>query len=83
MSMFVPESRVDILYQKFSNQAYVSREYWNATRDFKLDPLYQHNVTEYIVDLKLQKHQHEFILDTSLVPPPGNDPESSDFQSAA
>ena len=83
MSQFTPESQVDELYRRFANQPYVPATYWTTQRQFKLDPLYQHTPTEYVVDLRLQKHQHEFVLDTSLVPPPGIEPGSSDFQSAA
>ena len=83
MSQFKPESKIDVLYQKFSNKVFVPSAYWTTVREFKLDPLYQKSPSEYVADLRLQKHQHEFVLDTSLVPPPGIEPGSSDFQSGA
>ena len=54
------------LYTAFSNQPYVPTTHWTTTTEFKLDPLYQHTPTEYIADLKLQKQQHEFVLDTTF-----------------
>ena len=71
------------LYTAFSNQPYVPATYWTTTREFTLDPLYQHTVKQYEPDPVFAKQQHEFVLDTSLVPPPGIEPGSSDFQSAA
>ena len=73
-----------ILYDKFSNQLYVPAAYWNTNREFTLDPLYQHTATQYEDNPVFDKPQHEFVLDTTfLVPPPGSDPGSPDFQSGA
>ena len=77
------QPKTDVLYQKFADKPYVPYAYWTTVREFKLDPLYQKSPSEYVADLRQQKHQHEFVLDTSLVPPPGIEPGSSDFQSAA
>ena len=74
---------VQELYAAFGRQPYVSNTYWTTVRDFQLDPLYQHTVVGYVADPVFEKQQHEFVLDTSLVPPPGIEPGSSDFQSAA
>jgi hypothetical protein len=51
------------LYQLFSNQPYVPATSWTTNRGFRLDPLYQHTVTEYVADLKLQKLEYEFVPD--------------------
>ena len=72
---------VQVLYAEFSNQPYVPAAYWTTTQDFTVDPLYQHIVTDFVAEVKLPLS--EFVLDTRLVPPPGNDPGSTDFQSAA
>ena len=75
---------VQDLYDRFSRQPYVPRTYWTTAREFSLDPLHQHTVTQYAVDPVFEKSQHEFVLDTTfLVPPPGSDPGSPDFQSGA
>ena len=74
---------VQVLYAAFSNQPYVPAAYWTTTREFKLDPLYQHTVSQYAADPLFEPQHHEFVLDTTLVPPPGIEPGSSDFQSAA
>ena len=73
-----------ILYDKFSGRPYVPDRYWNTTREFTLDPLYQHVATQYEDNPLFERQQHEFVLDTTfLVPPPGSDPGSPDFQSDA
>ena len=69
------------LYTAFSNQYYVSSTSWTTTEEFTLDPLYQHIVTDFVAEVK--PPLNEFVLDTTLVPPPGIEPGSSDFQSAA
>ena len=74
---------VQVLYAAFGNQPYVPASYWTTTREFTLDPLYQHTVSQYEADPLFEPQQHEFVLDTTLVPPPGIEPGSSDFQSAA
>ena len=71
------------LYTAFSNQPYVPTMSWTTTRGFTLDPLYQHTAKQYEDNSLFEKQQHEFVLDTTLVPPPGIEPGSSDFQSAA
>jgi hypothetical protein len=71
------------LYAKFSNHPYVPAMYWTTTREFKLDPLYQHTAKQYADDPRFEPQHHEFVLDTRLVPPPGTEPGSSDFQSGA
>ena len=72
---------VQVLYVTFSNQPYVPATYWTTTREFTWDPLYLHIVTNFVAEVK--PPLNEFVLDTTLVPPPGNDPGSTDFQSAA
>ena len=74
---------VQVLYAAFGNQPYVPAAYWTTTEEFTLDPLYQHTVSQYEADPLFEPQQHEFVLDTTLVPPPGNDPGSSNFQSGA
>ena len=69
------------LYTAFSNQPYMPSTSWTTTEEFTLDPLYQHIVTDFVAEVKLPLN--EFVLDTTLVPPPGIEPGSSDFQSAA
>ena len=54
------------LYAKFSNQPYVPATYWTTTREFALDPLYQHTVTQYVADPQFEKQQHKFVLDTTF-----------------
>ena len=73
-----------VLYDKFSCQPYVPDKYWTTSREFVLNSLYQHTVLEYVEDPMFERQQHEFVLDTTfLVPPPGSDPGSPDFQSGA
>lgn len=81
MQTYQLQSKTDILYTLFSNQVYKPSAYWNTERGFKLDPLYQHKVNEFIQTPT--QPVAEFVLDTTLVPPPGIEPGSSDFQSAA
>ena len=69
------------LYTAFSNQPYLPTTHWTTVREFTLDPLYQHIVTDFVAEVK--PPLSEFVLDTQLVPPPGIEPGSSDFQSAA
>ena len=52
-----------VLYAKFSNQPYVPATYWNTTREFTLDPLYQHTVKQYEDNPVFEPQQHEFVLD--------------------
>ena len=81
MSQFIPESRVDVLYRRFANQPYVPAAYWTTQCRFELDPLFQHIVLDFVSDVK--PPQSEFVLDIAMVPPPGTEPGSSDFQSGA
>jgi hypothetical protein len=61
------------LYAKFSNQPYVPATYWTTTREFALDPLYQHVAKQYADNPLFEKQQHEFVLDTSLLGGSGQD----------
>ena len=54
------------LYAKFSNQPYVPATYWTTTREFALDPLYQHTAEQYVSDPLFERQQHEFVLDTTF-----------------
>ena len=83
MNQFKPQSRIDALCRAFCNEPYVPATSWTTIREFTLDPVYQHTARQYVEDPRFEKQQHEFVLDTSLVPPPGNDPGSTDFQSGA
>ena len=74
---------VQVLYAVFGNQSYVPSRSWTTTTEFKLYPLYQYTAKQYEEDPQFVKQQHKFVLDTSLVPPPGIEPGSSDFQSGA
>ena len=55
-----------VLYAKFSCQPYVPASYWTTSREFVLNPLYQHTVTQYAADPMFEKQQHEFVLDTTF-----------------
>ena len=55
-----------VLYAKFSNQPYEPATHWTTSREFVLNPLYQHTVVEYVNVLVFEKQQHEFVLDTTL-----------------
>ena len=54
------------LYTAFSNQPYVPATSWTTTREFTLDPLYQHTVKQYEHDPLFAKQQHKFVLDTTF-----------------
>ena len=56
------------LYRLFATEPYTTTASWVNTKHFVADPLL---------------NPAEFHLDTALVPPPGIEPGSSDFQSAA
>ena len=58
------------LYQMAVTQPYVTRTYATTVRKFTPDPM-------------LAPQRREFKLDLLLVPPPGSDPGSPDFQSGA
>ena len=60
----------DILYEKSANQKYIQPTYHNTHRVFVPDPL-------------LNKPRLRFVPDSLLVPTPGIEPGSTDFQSAA
>ena len=55
-----------VLYAKFSNNPYVPATYWTTSREFVLNPLYQHTVVEYVDDPLFERQQHEFVLDTTF-----------------
>ena len=55
-----------VLYAKFSNQPYVPATHWTTTKEFTLDPLYQHTVVQYAEDPVFERRQHEFVLDTTF-----------------
>ena len=55
-----------ILYAKFSNQPYEPAMHWTTTREFTLDPRYQHTAKQYETDPQFAKQQHEFVLDTTF-----------------
>ena len=72
------------LYTAFSKQPYVPATSWTTTKEFARDPLYQHTAPQYVDNPLFAKQQHEFVPDTTfLVPPPGSNPGSPDFQSDA
>ena len=54
------------LYAAFGNQPYVPATYWTTSREFILNPLYQHTVVEYAQDPVFEQQQHEFVLDTTF-----------------
>ena len=56
------------LYRLFATEPYATSASWVTTKHFVIDPLL---------------NPAEFHLDTTLVPPPGIEPGSSDFQSGA
>ena len=66
MIPYEQRNTVQDLYNKFSNQPYVPATYWTTTREFTLDPLYQHTVTQYADDPLFERQQHEFVLDTTF-----------------
>ena len=55
-----------VLYARFSRQPYVPAMHWTTSREFVLNPLYQHTVVQYEDDLVFEKPQHEFVLDTTF-----------------
>ena len=55
-----------VLYAKFGNQPYVPATSWTTTKEFTLDPLYQHTVTQYEDTPQFERQQHEFVLDTTF-----------------
>jgi hypothetical protein len=55
-----------VLYAKFSRQPYVPASYWTTSREFALNPLYQHTATQYEADSLFEKSQHEFVPDTTF-----------------
>ena len=57
---------VQELYAAFGNQPYVPDRHWTTTKEFTLDPLYQHTVAQYEDDLQFERQQHEFVLDTTF-----------------
>ena len=70
MIMITTEDAMQTLYQMSGTQSYVPRTYSTTSRQFKSDPI-------------LAPQVREFKLDLLLVPPPGSDPGSPDFQSGA
>ena len=56
------------LYRLFCTEPYITSASWVTTKSFVADPLL---------------NPQEFLLDVTLVPPPGIEPGSSDFQSGA
>lgn len=83
MTFHEQKDTVKVLYAKFSLHPYVPATYWTTAQEFTLDPLYQQPRTQYVHNALFNLQQPEFVLDTSLVPPPGIEPGSSDFQSGA
>ena len=57
---------VQDLYTAFSSQPYIPATYWTTTKEFTLDPLYQHTAKQYEDNPVFAKQQHEFVLDTSF-----------------
>ena len=55
-----------VLYAKFSNQPYVPDMHWTTSKEFTLDPLYQHIVKQYEDNPLFERQQHEFVLDTTF-----------------
>ena len=55
-----------VLYAKFSNKPYVPATHWTTSREFVLNPLYQHTVVQYAEDPVFERQQHEFVLDTTF-----------------
>ena len=54
------------LYTACSNQPYVPATHWTTTKEFTLDPLYQHVEKQYTDDPLFEPHQHEFVLNTTF-----------------
>ena len=70
MLMITADDAMRTLYQMAGTQPYVQRTHATTVRKFTPDPL-------------LAPQRLEFKLDPLLVPPPGSDPGSPDFQSGA
>lgn len=66
MIPYEQRNTVQELYAAFSNQPYVPATYWTTTREFTLDPLYQHTAKQYAADPMFEKQQHEFVLDATF-----------------
>ena len=69
MRMITADNAMLTLYE-LAQGSYVTRPYATTSRQFKIDPV-------------LAPQEQEFKLDLLLVPPPGSDPGSPDFQSGA
>ena len=69
MCMITADAAMQYLY-KIAQGPYVQRPFATTSRQFKIDPV-------------LASRSTEFKLDPMLVPPPGSDPGSPDFQSGA
>ena len=66
MSIISIPNHCVFLFRKFSNQPYQPDSHWTTTRQFQLDPLYQHTAKQYADDPQFEKQQHEFVLDTTF-----------------
>ena len=69
MCMITADNAMQDLYL-IAQGPYVQRPFATTSRQFKIDPV-------------LATQVQEFKLDLLLVPPPGSDPGSPDFQSGA
>ena len=69
MCMITADDAMQVLYQ-LAQGPYVQRPFATTSRQFKIDPV-------------LAARAQGFKLDPMLVPPPGSDPGSPDFQSGA
>ena len=69
MCMITADSAMQDLYQP-AQGPYIQRPFATTSRQFKINPVLAFRSTE-------------FKLDPLLVPPPGSDPGSPDFQSGA
>jgi hypothetical protein len=70
MIMITAEEAMQTLYQMAGTQSYAPRIYSTTSRQFRSNPI-------------LEPQVKEFKLNPLLVPPPGSDPGSPDFQSGA
>ena len=70
MIMITTDDAMQTMYQMSGTQPYVQRTHATTARHFT-------------PDLMLAPQRLEFKLDPLLVPPPGSDPGSPDFQSGA
>ena len=57
---------VQVLYAAFGRQPYMPATYWTTSREFVLNPLYQHTFVQYAADPLFERQQHEFVLDTTF-----------------